>query len=47
MFQVLDLSISDNAQLVVGAVTCVGIIEVIVLPQSKNSLHLQSLQGFP
>lgn len=42
MFQVPDLSISDNAQLVVGAVTCIGVIGLIVLPQSKNDLPFAS-----
>ncbi|KAG1879600.1 cytochrome P450 [Suillus tomentosus] len=43
MLQLSDLSIPDNARLIVGAVTCLGVIGIIAqtyLPQLTNGLHL-------
>jgi hypothetical protein len=40
MLQLPNLPISDNAPLVVGAVTCLSVLGAIVLPQLKNSLAL-------
>lgn len=43
MLQLSDLSIPDNARLIVGTVTCLGVIGIIAqayLPQLTNGFHL-------